>query len=82
MGIPHLIPNLRPFANSANLAGESIVIDGPGLAYHIWNLCLASQPRFRNPFEATPAYKSLGDAVVKWLDELESMNVYLYDLQV
>jgi hypothetical protein len=80
MGIPHLITYLRPFAASADLDGESVVIDGPGLAYHVWHLCLASQTLFRNPFEATPSYKSLGDAVIRWLDELESMNVRLYEM--
>lgn len=82
MGIPYLTKYLHPFSVSEDLAGQSIVIDGPGLAYHIWHLCLASQSHFQNPIEAAPSYKLLGEVVVKWLDDLTSTNVYLYELQV
>lgn len=75
MGIPHLITHLRPFASTKDLEGQSVVIDGPGLAYHVWHICLASNPRARNPFEAAPSYKVIGDTVLQWLDELRNSNV-------
>ena len=78
MGIPHLITYLRPYADIVNLAGHSIVIDGPGLAYHVWHICLSTQPQFLNPFEATPPYKLLGETVIRWLDELQAHGVTLY----
>jgi hypothetical protein len=78
MGIPHLITYLRPFATSVDLAGHSAVIDGPGLAYHVWHICLSSKPQARNPFEATPSYKLLGETVIRWLDELQAHDVCLY----
>ena len=80
MGIPHLITYLRPFGISADLAGLGIVIDGPGLAYHVWHICLASKSRFRNPFEATPSYELIEETVIKWLDELQKNDVSLYVL--
>jgi hypothetical protein len=78
MGIPHLITYLRPYATSVDLTGHSIVIDGPGLAYHVWHICLSSQPQYRNPFEAAPPYRLLGETAIKWLDELQAHNVSLY----
>ena len=77
MGIPHLITYLRPFAIPVDLAGHSVVIDGPGLAYHVWHICLSSKAR--NPFEATPSYRVLGEMVIRWLDELQVHDVYLYE---
>jgi hypothetical protein len=78
MGVPHLITFLRPFATSVNLTGQNIVIDGPGLAYHVWHICLVTQPRFRNPFEAIPSYEILGKTVTRFLDELQTHGVCVY----
>jgi hypothetical protein len=78
MGIPHLITYLRPFATSVDLAGHGAVIDGPGLAYHVWHICLSSKPQARNPFEAGPSYRLLGETVIRWLDELEAHDIRLY----
>lgn len=72
MGIPHLITYLQPYTESKSLRDERFVIDGPGLAYHIHHLCLRLRPGARNPFEAGPAYKELGEAAIIWLDELRS----------
>lgn len=77
MGIPHLAANLRPFATPVDLAGHSAVIDGPGLAYHIWYVCLASNGEARNPFEAMPSYRFLGETVIRWLDAVQAHNVCL-----
>jgi hypothetical protein len=77
MGIPHLITNLRPFATSVDLAGHSAVIDGPGLAYHVWYMCLSCKGEARNPFDTTPSYRLLGETVIRWLDDLQAQNVFL-----
>ena len=78
MGIPHLITNLRPFADPNSLAGQHAVIDGPGLAYHVYFLCLAWQPRARNPFEAIPSASLIQQALLKWLDVLQANGVILF----
>jgi hypothetical protein len=80
MGIPHLITHLRPFATSVTLTGQCVVIDGPGLAYHIYHLCLASQPRLRNPFETIPSPSTLAETVLRWLNELRANNATMYCL--
>ncbi|KAI9642606.1 hypothetical protein NHQ30_009411 [Ciborinia camelliae] len=71
MGIPHLITFLRPFAALRPLKGRDIVIDGPGLAYHIYHVCLGTKKSAGNYFEANPSYKELGETVIAWLDGLE-----------
>ncbi|KAJ8060732.1 hypothetical protein OCU04_011036 [Sclerotinia nivalis] len=71
MGIPHLITFLRPYATLSSLKGKDIVIDGPGLAYHIYHICLSTKKSAGNYFEASPSYKELGETVLAWLDGLE-----------
>ncbi|TGO89711.1 hypothetical protein BPOR_0097g00150 [Botrytis porri] len=71
MGIPHLITFLRPYATLDSLKGKDIVIDGPGLAYHIYHICLGTKKSAGNYFEANPSYRELGDTVLAWLDGLE-----------
>ncbi|KAF7542773.1 hypothetical protein G7Z17_g11288 [Cylindrodendrum hubeiense] len=68
MGIPHLISTLEPFAVHGLLENESVVIDGPALAYHILYICN------RNGV-VLPSYQLLGDTAVAWLDELTSRGV-------
>ncbi|KFY47162.1 hypothetical protein V494_00134 [Pseudogymnoascus sp. VKM F-4513 (FW-928)] len=75
MGIPHLITHLRPYSENTNFNGKDVIIDGPGFAYHIFHACLAEEPDARNPFEAFPSYKKIGDAAIRWLEELEGFGV-------
>ncbi|KFY27296.1 hypothetical protein V493_03588 [Pseudogymnoascus sp. VKM F-4281 (FW-2241)] len=75
MGIPHLITHLRPYSESTNFNGQDVIIDGPAFAYHIFHTCLAEVPEARNPFEAFPSYKKIGDAAIRWLEELEGFGV-------
>jgi hypothetical protein len=75
MGIPHLITFLQPYAEAEALAGTNVVIDGPGLAYHIYYTCLSARPTAWNPFEAAPSYKDLGEACIAWLDGLRESHV-------
>jgi len=74
MGIPHLITFLQPYAESESLVGGA-VIDGPGLAYHIFYLCLNSRASVRYPFETALSYEELGDACLEWLDGLRESGV-------
>ncbi|KAI5457200.1 XPG domain containing-domain-containing protein [Mariannaea sp. PMI_226] len=68
MGIPHLISTLEPFAVHGLLENQSVVIDGPALAYHVLHVCN------RNGV-ALPSYQLLGDVAVAWLDELSCRRV-------
>lgn len=70
MGIPHLTTFLRPYAEAGSLAGENAVIDGPGLAYHIYHLCLSSRPSGQNTLTEAPSYEEIGGKAVEWLDGL------------
>lgn len=75
MGIPHLIAFLKPYVTEELLAGRNVVIDGPGFAHHVYYVCLGSRSNARNPFEAAPSYEELGNAAIRWLDELRESNV-------
>ncbi|KAN0106105.1 XPG domain containing domain containing protein [Hyaloscypha variabilis] len=75
MGIPHLITFLQPYAETESIAGRHVVIDGPGLAYHIYHACLNKRPAACNPFEAAPTYEQLGTACYAWLDGLRGNDV-------
>jgi hypothetical protein len=75
MGIPHLITFLQPYAEAESLAGNCVVVDGPGLAYYIYHMCLSARPAAWNPFEAAPSYEELGEACIAWLDGLREGNV-------
>jgi hypothetical protein len=68
MGIPHMITFLRPYAELESLAGRDVVVDGPGLCYHIHYKCLGQRVDARNSFEAAPSYEELGEAAIGWLD--------------
>lgn len=48
-----------------------MIVDGPGLCYHIHYKCLAARPEARNALEAAPSYEELGEAAIEWLDGLQ-----------
>lgn len=88
MGVPHLAAKLQPHAETivftksearnANEARDKIskaVVDGPGLAYHIYHKCLSLRPNARNALEASPSYLELGHAAVAWLNHLEAYGL-------
>lgn len=75
MGIPRLITYLEPYATPAELSGGKVIVDGPGLAYHIYHQLLASKPRADNAIYAAPTYAELGQSAVCFLDELQKRNV-------
>ncbi|TVY89830.1 hypothetical protein LAWI1_G006068 [Lachnellula willkommii] len=75
MGIPRLAQCLRPYAVSGSLAGFTVVIDGPGLAYHVWHICLSARRSARNAFETAISYAEIGAVVHAWLDALRRNHV-------
>lgn len=75
MGIPRLITYLEPYATPAELNGCKVIIDGPGLAYHIYYRLLASKSRTDNAIYGAPSYRQLGESAVHLLDELQKRNV-------
>jgi hypothetical protein len=77
MGIPHLTTFLRPYAELESLAGRDAVVDGPGLCYYVYYLCLSRIADARNPFEAAPSYAELGDAAISWLEGLRESGCVL-----
>jgi len=68
MGIPHLRPQLKPFAKRKRLDGYSMVIDGPGLGYYIQHLYPHAPPTGNTA-------DGLGQMAVTWLGELEAGGV-------
>ncbi|KAL7271322.1 hypothetical protein RUND412_005930 [Rhizina undulata] len=80
MGVPHLYTHLRPYARPEHYANTSdktpipLYIDGPGLAYHVYNLVLCSTPLAgggKNPWECAIEYTDFSAAVLKYLRRLE-----------
>jgi hypothetical protein len=66
MGIPRLRQLLEPYAEEVDLKGRDIVIDGPGLAYHV----LYDNRKPATSLFSLPTYSVLGEAAIRWLDEL------------
>lgn len=70
MGIPHLITTLERYASDKTLQNQTVVIDGPALAYHILHLC-------RNQGASQPSYSLLSRVVIDWLDRLRDQQVVM-----
>jgi len=66
MGVPRLRQLLEPYAEHVDLKDRDLVIDGPGLAYHI----LWYDRRPVSSLFSRPSYSELGEAAVKWLNKL------------
>ena len=93
MGISHLITHLRPYATEichdhgtstrrSDLFVNSetaMVIDGPGLAYHVYYTYLARQHRGAAAIGAALSHQDIGQAVIAWLDELQLCGLRVYD---
>ncbi|TAQ86353.1 hypothetical protein B7494_g5328 [Chlorociboria aeruginascens] len=78
MGIPHLITHLQPYASSEPLQGRDMVIDGPGLAHHVYYICLGRRSSARHCLEAAPSYKELGEVTIEWLQVLREHGKKIY----
>ena len=70
MGIPNLLSTLEPYAEPGILDHRQVVIDGPALAYHILNKCIAAGVH-------DPTHELLGLSVIAWLDELVNHGVVM-----
>ncbi|KAL8725248.1 MAG: hypothetical protein Q9166_007487 [cf. Caloplaca sp. 2 TL-2023] len=93
MGIPRLAGHLQPFSVSTTIGHKSdhiedssqianntsLIIDGPGLAYHLYYR-LAHRSGTQSVFDAVPSYGEIAQAVLAFLSELEAHNVQMYDL--
>ena len=92
MGIPrltsHIQPYLIPTALGCNTPGcdehvnpqkepKKLIIDGPGLAYHLYYRLLAHRPYSSNTLDSVPSYDDLGKAALIFLDELQSCHVLM-----
>lgn len=78
MGIPHLITFLERHSTVESLAGQTVVIDGPAFAYHVYYICLLSRSHVRRPFEVAPSYAEIGETAIQWLDGLREAQVTMY----
>ncbi|OCL01408.1 hypothetical protein AOQ84DRAFT_9899 [Glonium stellatum] len=73
MGIARLITHLEPFASSvqfslnASTTQPTVTVDGPGLAFHVYN---EAQGR-SSPPRPSPSYSELGQATLLWLRQLQ-----------
>lgn len=76
MGIPRLRQLLEPYTKRIELEDQRVVIDGPGLAYHIFSLCQARAPS--GSLFDQPSYTLLGETAVTWLDDLTGSGAVLY----
>ena len=77
MGIPRLITYLEPYATSAELRGCRVIVDGPGLAYHIFYRLVASKSSADNAILHAPSYRELGESAICFLDELQRCGVFM-----
>ena len=93
MGISHLLPFLEPFAVNRLLGCKSsgceehrykfdnprcLVIDGPGLAYHVYYKIQGHKDGSLNAIDALPTYTEIGDVFLAYLRELEEYGLTMY----
>ncbi|RCI09000.1 hypothetical protein L249_4946 [Ophiocordyceps polyrhachis-furcata BCC 54312] len=68
MGIRNLTKNIQPLGQHYALQDETVVIDGPALAFHILHLC-------RINCAAEPSDRLIAQSTLKWLNELAHERV-------
>lgn len=82
MGIRGLLHHLDSYGERVGLQStldketapseRAAVIDGPALAYHIYNSSLAARAaQTSNALQAVPTYAEVGTAAVQWLQQLK-----------
>jgi hypothetical protein len=76
MGIPGLTRALRPYLTTTTLSGESVVIDGPALAYTMLHYCNFQQP-LQDAILGRLSYASIGQYTIQWLDKLRDNNIHV-----
>ncbi|KAL8900125.1 MAG: hypothetical protein Q9207_005848, partial [Kuettlingeria erythrocarpa] len=88
MGIPRLAGHLQPYAVTSSLgckavdssdqpndtspSPSSIIIDGPSLAYQVYQRLFAHHATSLKGLDAIPSYSQIGEAVIAYLDGLET----------
>lgn len=89
MGIPKLLGSLEPYASRITFnpspgndynPQKRAVIDGPGLAYHVFYQTLARRVTSANNVRDVPSYAEIGDAILDWLDAVEAHAIPMYVL--
>ena len=95
MGIRRLTSCLEPYSvpgllgcrdlpcptHSPQIHSNCVIIDGPGLAYHVFYRILAHKPESWNALDAMPTYKEVGELTILWLRELRMHGVWVYDVE-
>ncbi|KAL8938978.1 MAG: hypothetical protein Q9216_003604 [Gyalolechia sp. 2 TL-2023] len=56
---------------------SNVVIDGPGLAYHVYYKSLAGQSSTLNAYDARPSYRDIGEAFLVYLQEMEAHGLVI-----
>lgn len=79
MGIPRLIRRLEPYATTINLNEnvKNLIIDGPGLVYHIYYRLLKTKDPSLNAIDATPSYSELLAGIIVFLLQIEKLGVHM-----
>ena len=67
-------------SNLLNASEKKIVIDGPGLAFHIFYSLLACKSLSLNAFDAAPSYAEIGRGVTAFLEELRLYGLKMYTI--
>lgn len=87
MGIPHLTRRLSPYAETVWLGKSnndtkkeakiisSVVIDGPGLVYHVYYCLLCRMEQHLNPISAQPSNNEVSIGVMMFLLHLRNLGV-------
>lgn len=91
MGIPRLVGHLLPYASSVQFQAvepsdqeepkddsaskKTVIVDGPGMAYHAFYLALARNSDARNAFAAAPSYAEVGDIAIEWLQQFQKYGL-------
>lgn len=88
MGIPNFSRDLgrhgesvilgEPIAGDARPVVQSIVIDGPGLVYHVYYRLLACTSPTLDPLYAQPSCREISDGVHRFLLELCEQGIKMY----
>lgn len=74
MGVRHLIKALENYSVPTALNGRSVVIDGPALAYRIWESLVRDQTK-ASAILGQVTYNHLTHAVKLWLNRLRAHEV-------
>ena len=54
------------------------MVDGPGLAYHVYYRLLAYRPASLNALDGVPSYSEIGKGMIIFLDELRAYGLVMY----